>query len=253
MVRQNHVVAWRAGFQHAVGLLSSAHETLALTLCSLLTFYPFCAFFTLYYNIMSSTDPIEYEEDICNLEKVVSIMTRLASIRLDFVPIADALNNLNDVSRALHSKPESIRGLAMPGPPSLPRSLPEMRFSSFQEGQPLGSYIPQRSEGGPSSPTPQQFTPFDSLQNLSSILPPQPGDDLSGTFGVPFQLQNQIAFGSESLGTDPEPTRPETARTVSQPLDFVRAIENELIWRDWHESWWNSENGATDLVAAGCG
>ncbi|KAJ9488877.1 hypothetical protein VN97_g4402 [Penicillium thymicola] len=210
----------------------------------LVTFYPFCAFFTLYYHIMSSNDPSEHEQDLSNLEKVVSIMTPIASVRRDFVPIVDAMGALNDASRAVHSSPDPLRGLTMLCPPSQPKSLPKTRFSTSQGGQALQQQVPRESEGVLSFPnTAQQFTPFDSLQNLSSILPAQPGDDPSGTFGIPFQLQNQITFGYEPGGNEPEPVEADTARTAPQPLEFVQAIENELIWRNWHESWWDSESG----------
>ncbi|KAL2815262.1 hypothetical protein BDW59DRAFT_176193 [Aspergillus cavernicola] len=188
----------------------------------LVTFYPFCAFFTLYNHIISSTDPSEYEDDICALEKVVNIMTQLASVRSDFVPIADALGALNDVSRAVHSGRDPAITL-QPNTQPLPPQSEQVLY-----------------------PTVQEFPPFESLQNLSSVLPLQTAEDVRGTFGIPFQLQNQIAFGSQlTVTAEPDLTRADTVRTVSQPLDFVRAIENELIWRNWHESWWNSQGDTT--------
>jgi hypothetical protein len=180
-------------------------------------FYPFCAFFTLYYHILSSTDPSEYEEDICALEQVVKIMSQLSCVRTDFVPIAEAMGALNDVSRAVHSGKDPFQGVTLCQP------------SASSE---------QRQQDIPAT-TMHPFPPVESLQNLSSDLPLQ-STDPNGTFGVPFQLQNQFTFDWDLPPADQQGAiRPDTARTVSQPLDFVRAIENELIWRNWHESWWN--------------
>ncbi|KAL4999799.1 hypothetical protein BDV10DRAFT_163883 [Aspergillus recurvatus] len=188
----------------------------------LITFYPFCAFFTLYYHILSSNDPSEREEDICSLEKVVRLMSEAASVRPDFVPIANAMSALNDVSRAVHSGREPPGGLTVVGAPP-PRSHIESNLSPTQ----LVTHLP--------APNAAAAAPFDSLQNLSMEFPLQTADDLDDTFGVPFQLESQIAFDWDPASS----ARPGTARTVSQPVDFVRAIESELIWRDWHESWWN--------------
>ncbi|KAL4738350.1 hypothetical protein BDV11DRAFT_189766 [Aspergillus similis] len=189
----------------------------------LITFYPFCAFFTLYYHILSSTDPSEREEDICSLEKVVMLMTQAASVRPDFVPIASAMSALNDVSRAVHSGRDPLGDLTFVGGAVPPRPPMESNASPGHTATQL-----------PASST-TAAAPFDSLQNLSVELPLQTADELNDAFGVPFQLESQIAFDLDPASSG----RPSTARTVSQPVDIVRAIESELIWRDWHESWWN--------------
>ncbi|KAL4938459.1 hypothetical protein BDV06DRAFT_56477 [Aspergillus oleicola] len=194
----------------------------------LVTFYPFCAFFTLYYHIMSSDDPSECEEDMCTLEKVVKIMAEIASIRSSFVPIANAMRALNDVSRAVHSRQEPLPNITVVCPAPRPHA----------NSDPMPSADPQAPLQMP------VFHPFESLQNLSTDFPLQTTDELNGGFGVPFQLQNQVEFD-----WGPSDVRPDTARTVSQPVDIVRAIESELIWRDWHESWWqgNAQGGESGV------
>ncbi|KAL4745758.1 hypothetical protein BDW72DRAFT_198349 [Aspergillus terricola var. indicus] len=189
----------------------------------LITFYPFCAFFTLYYHILSSTDPSEREEDIRSLEKVVTLMTKAASVRPDFVPIASAMSALNDVSRAVHSGYNPPGGLTLFGGAVPPRH--------FMESNASPSHNATQLHAGSTTAA----APFDSLQKLSVEFPLQPVDELHNTFGVPFQLESQIAFDWDPASS----SRPSTARTVSQPVDIVRAIEGELTWRDWHESWWN--------------
>ncbi|KAL6230686.1 hypothetical protein BDW75DRAFT_60033 [Aspergillus navahoensis] len=200
----------------------------------LITFYPFCAFFTLYYHILSSTDPSEREEDICSLEKVVRLMAQAASVRPDFVPIANAMGALNDVSRAVHSGREPPSGLTVVG--AVP---PQSHMESNPSPTHPVTHLPASNTAA--------AAPFDSLQNLSMEFPLQTADaNLNDTFGVPFQLESQIAFDWDPASS----ARPGTARTVSQPVDFVRAIESELIWRDWHESWWNIPDASqTDQAA----
>ncbi|RDW68706.1 fungal specific transcription factor domain-containing protein [Aspergillus mulundensis] len=199
----------------------------------LITFYPFCAFFTLYYHILSSDDPKEREEDISSLEKVIKLMTQASNIRPDFVPIASAMGALNDVSRAVHSGEEPPQGLAVVGAVRPRQSMePNLLASGARE---IAMQAPsQRPQEIPTGSAPA-FPPFESLQNLSMDLPLQTADQLNDAFGVPFQLGSQVAIERDPASS----ARPGTARMVSQPVDFVRAIETELIWRDWHESWWS--------------
>ncbi|RAH80430.1 hypothetical protein BO86DRAFT_400980 [Aspergillus japonicus CBS 114.51] len=185
-----------------------------------LTFYPFGAFFTLYYHILSSTQPDEYENDLRTLERVVNMMAAAAVIRPDFAPIADAVSALNDVCRAFHSgqkKPAFTISYA-DMPPDNPLLL-----------------LPNEQEAG--SSTAADLPPLEALQNLASIMPLQTEEALDDAFGIPFQLQPQVAPSTQSGLV----TETETVQTMAQPLDFVRAVENELTWRNWHESWWNSQ------------
>lgn len=36
---------------------------------------------------------------------------------------------------------------------------------------------------------------------------------------------------------------------LQEPIDFVRAIEEEFVWRNWHDNWW--ENGLGDITLSG--
>ncbi|KAL4922104.1 hypothetical protein BDW62DRAFT_207873 [Aspergillus aurantiobrunneus] len=209
-------------------------EHQAFSTC-LITFYPFCAFFTLYYHILGSTNASECEDDIRILEKLVQLMTETSRSRPDFVPIANAMGVLNDVSRAVHSRQETLQGLTVVCPAN-PGSE-----SSGVSGRPADTQAPSQ---GPQEVPPAYiptFPPLESMQNLNPGIPPQTEGELNGTFGIPFQLQNQVALDWDPASTgETNLARPGTARTVSQPVDFVRAVESELIWRDWHESWWNT-------------
>lgn len=205
---------------------------IAPNITSFLSFYPFCAFFTLYYHILSSTDLGECESDICSLEALVSIIAVKSSVRPDFAPIANALGALNDVSRAVHSGRAPAQGLAV----------------VFQGPQPTASLDPGSSDTrergdaqvpSQSNPGLQCLPPLESMQSLSANAPLQAENQFDDTFGIPFELQHQIALDWDPEAGENDPARPGTGQTLSEPVDFVRAIESELIWRNWHESWWN--------------
>lgn len=201
---------------------------IALNITSFISFYPFCAFFTLYYHILSSTDLAECESDICSLEALVEIMADIASVRPDFAPIANALGALNDVSRAVHSGRAPAQGLTVvfqgPQPPA---------------SQDPGSSDTREQDDAQVSPQPnldlQPLPPFESMQSLSADVSLQAQPPFNDTFGIPFELQHQVALDSNG----PDPARPGTAQSLAEPVEFVRAIESELIWRNWHESWWS--------------
>ncbi|RAH69715.1 fungal specific transcription factor domain-containing protein [Aspergillus aculeatinus CBS 121060] len=162
----------------------------------------------------------EYESDLCTLERVVNMMVAAAAIRPDFAPIADAVSALNDVCRAFHSGQKN---------PAF-----TINSSDMLPDNPL-FLLPNEKEAGLS--TVADLPPLGALQNLASIMPLQTDEELDYAFGIPFQLQHQVVPSTQSGLV----TEKETARTMAQPLDFVRAVENELTWRNWHESWWNSQ------------
>ncbi|KAL2807940.1 hypothetical protein BJX63DRAFT_55798 [Aspergillus granulosus] len=199
----------------------------------LLTFYPFCAFFTLYYHILSATNPSEYEDDIRLLEAAVSTLKEKARVRPDFVPLVDALGALNDISRAVHCTRNPLLGVGL----TICHST-----SGQQERQLMPEQDPQQALDQVQFPPAQPFAPFESLQNLSSDFSLQAADAVGDPFGIPFQLQNQVTLNVGPPEDDPSSTNPDIIRTISQPADVVRAIENELIWRNWHESWWNLQS-----------
>ncbi|KAL2859175.1 hypothetical protein BJX68DRAFT_252221 [Aspergillus pseudodeflectus] len=219
--------------------LTGAHEGLQGFHTHLVTFYPFCAFFTLYYHILSATDPSEYEEDIASLEAAVSEMKKRASIRPDFVPLVDAMGALNDISRAVHSTRDPLLGVNL----TISHSTGQYERPNLPEQglQPATNEVDFSAA--------HSFAPFGPLQNLSSDFPLQADNTLDDPFGIPFQLQNQIALNvGPAPGIDLNSTNIDGTQTISQPVDVVRAFENELIWRNWHESWWNSQGTS---VAAG--
>ncbi|KAL2840522.1 hypothetical protein BJY01DRAFT_236726 [Aspergillus pseudoustus] len=220
--------------------ISLSHQGLQGFHTHLVTFYPFCAFFTLYYHILSTSNPSSgYQEDICLLEAAVNTMKKRATVRTDFVPLVDAMSALNDISRAVHCTRDPLLGVGI-------TVCHSTSFAHQIRQNPSAPDQQQISEAEPLSTSPP-FAPFESLQNLSSDFSLQAADAVGDPFGIPFQLQNQVALDVGPSEMDLNSTNADSIRTISQPVDVVRAIENELIWRNWHESWWNLQgpSGAT--------
>jgi hypothetical protein len=165
-------------------------------------------------------------------------MKKRATIRPDFVPLVDAMGALNDISRAVHSTRDPLLGVNL----TISHSTGQYERPNLPEQglQPATNEVDFSAA--------HSFAPFEPLQNLSSDFPHQAMDTLDDPFGIPFQLQNQIALNvGPAPGIDLNSTNIDGTQRISQPVDVVRAFENELIWRNWHESWWNQQgtSGAT--------
>lgn len=75
-----------------------------LTRSSFITFYPFCAVFSLYEYILACTDPGDCEEDVQALEAIGSAMAEISDHRPNFLPFSRTINALNKVSRTLQEE-----------------------------------------------------------------------------------------------------------------------------------------------------
>lgn len=69
-----------------------------------MTFYPFCAVFTLYEHILACFEPEECDDDIQALENIGLAMAQVSTQYPDFVPFAKTINALNRVSRTLQDE-----------------------------------------------------------------------------------------------------------------------------------------------------
>ncbi|KAI0606097.1 Fungal-trans domain-containing protein [Pyrenophora tritici-repentis] len=72
------------------------------TVCThFMTFFPFCAIFTLYEHIIACLEPEECDSDIQALENMGLAMAQISTERPGFVPFAKTIDALNKVSRIL--------------------------------------------------------------------------------------------------------------------------------------------------------
>ncbi|PGH14915.1 hypothetical protein AJ79_02778 [Helicocarpus griseus UAMH5409] len=206
---------------------SGAHRVFNLLF---VTFYPFCAFFTLYQKIITTPSLEECERDILSLEAVVREMARLTSMRSDFLPITNVMDALNKVSRAIHGGQQKD---------SEPADLlqPEPRESMNQSAR--VNRPPQALQAGNSK------FPASDTQQLSTA------NDKS-FFGLPFEMRSDVglsSFGNSATAALHNQNEP---GGLNGPVDFVRAIEEEFAWRNWHDNWWGMD-GLGDIPTLGTG
>ncbi|KAF2866738.1 hypothetical protein BDV95DRAFT_583707 [Massariosphaeria phaeospora] len=169
-----------------------------------LSFYPFCAVFSLYeYILACETNPDDCEADIQSLERIALAMGTACAIHPDFVLVCNTINALNKVSRSIQAQRRN---------PASSRSQPNTSVSastSTAPAQPQDFTLP----AGPSFLLPATSAAL--VTSHASIL------DFSNPNGFPF-----IDFPLNLDGDFPA-------------LGFVRAVENDVIGRNWHEGWWD--------------
>ena len=171
---------------------------------SLLTFYPFCAFFILYYHILSCGNLDDCKDDIRALEKIGVILEHAIQVQTEFIPISNAVNALNRISKIIQEHRPA------PKPSTIPHmSQPQTAAAVPQQQQPQQQTFPV---SGPSHA--QQGYPQDVNLTIGTDIPQ------FNFFGPSSDLP--VSFGSEI-----------------QPMGYTRAIENQFVARNWHENWWN--------------
>lgn len=182
----------------------NGNSAIAHELRSLTRFNPFCAFFSLYYHILACPNSDDCAEDIRLLQKLDCIFEQAASVKAAFIPISTAVNALNQVSRTIQEN-QMACGAEAGGPPetaSSPQTIPS-------QGQSLQVPVPQNGPHGSSAATGTQAPQFHfppSTQEFYSFETQLPQD---------FSLNRKEGMG------------------------YTRAVENEFVERNWHESWWN--------------
>ncbi|KAK2794501.1 hypothetical protein FQN52_008079 [Onygenales sp. PD_12] len=187
---------------------------------SLISFYPFSAFFSLYYHIIACPDPENCKEDISALERLGAILRSAACVQTEFVPISNAINALNQVSRVIQEQRRTIaRAPCLQG---TPLQVPDMPSSHGQ--RPAFAKRPQQQAGAgyttPPSPNPNPMT---TSAETPQIQFPAPPEDLFSSMEIPMLPDASMIEFEDGF----------------EPMEYMRAVENEFIGRNWHESWWN--------------
>lgn len=194
---------------------------------SLISFYPISAFFTLYYHILAHPDSEDCAEDIRSLEKLGSILKHIAKVQTEFIPISNAVNALNQISKTIQEH-------------YWRRKTPSTT-TQIQTDTNTNPHTPI-TESSQAPFTESQQHHQDQNQNQNNFLPRSgltPGLADSGQIvNFPTSIEDFAEF---------EATFP---RNLSfglnegfQPMGYMKAVENEFIGRNWHESWWNNNGG----------
>lgn len=82
---------------------------------SFITFYPFCAVFSLYEYVLACTNPDDCENDIESLEDIGTTMANASVTRRNFVPLAKTIEALSKVSRSLQEERRKTFSASDPG------------------------------------------------------------------------------------------------------------------------------------------
>ncbi|KAF2018874.1 hypothetical protein BU24DRAFT_447492 [Aaosphaeria arxii CBS 175.79] len=196
-----------------------------------ISFYPFCAVFSLYEHILACTDPEQCEADLQLLENIEVAVRAGCEVHPDLYPLSNTITALNAVSRstqdlrrngpspAYQSPPtHSSSASTMPSPATQQHQQPHMKSSSFT---PMGqSTQPVTSSRG--------FNlPMSTLDGLQFQMPP-PESSTVGPFGPGVPLLQDFPMG---------------AGDSFEPLGFVRALESDFMAKNWHEPWWDMKCG----------
>jgi hypothetical protein len=97
---------------------------------SFISFYPFCAVFSLYEHILACTNPDDCEQDVQLLENLGAAMADASAVWSDFIPFARTINALNKVSRSFQDDRRRVRA-ANPAAGEMISPMPDFDMSAF--------------------------------------------------------------------------------------------------------------------------
>ncbi|KAH8727675.1 hypothetical protein GQ44DRAFT_770234 [Phaeosphaeriaceae sp. PMI808] len=95
-----------------------------------LSFYPFCAVFSLYEYILGCTDPDDCEQDVCLLERIGVAMAEASISMVDFKTLSRTINALNKVSRTIQDERRRVKTVD-PLTGEIPNIMPDFNASFF--------------------------------------------------------------------------------------------------------------------------
>jgi hypothetical protein len=180
---------------------------------SFISFYPFCAVFSLYTHILTSPDPAACDADLRALEAIAAAMTRTCSVRPNFVPFANTIAALNRVSRAIQDERLRLRC-----------QQNQVTTTTTTAEATTGTADREGGGGGGSGRDPSDAAMLDALPAAFDM--------------AAFQELASRPLGSGQLAAT---TAAAAAEGEMDPLGFVRALENDFIARNWHEDWWEMD------------
>lgn len=176
-----------------------------------IAFYPFRAFFALYYHILHNENPEVYKEDIQRLERIDAVMRGAAQTRFEYIPISKAISSLNQIAKHMHE----TRIVS-----------PSHRWTGIWPSQ---------------APIHRN----DSLMAPSDVLQQPPGQD--GIFDItrdyqPSEFPQWLPdFGEMQFSTAAE-FEQAAAQPDFQPIEYMQAVENQFAGRNWPYSWWDVDD-----------
>lgn len=189
---------------HQMTISSKEHQALYM---HGIAFYPFRAVFSLYYHILSSSNPEEYKDDISRLERLAAVMATAGKTRSEYIPVANAVASLNHVAKHVQltqtsqSPTRQWDGLWSP-------STFQLQDQGFCVAD---SVVSQKAISC------QPVTTADQQTHFAHWLPEFDG--------IQFATVQDFQHAAELESF--------------QPLEYMQAVENEFTGRDWGTEWWN--------------
>ena len=181
-----------------------------------IAFYPFRAFFSLYYHILNSKDAMEYREDIRRLERVEAVMDRATQTRFEYIPISKAISSLNQVVK-------HIQQMQVSSPQNFWQT--HWQPAAFSSSDPRSAVI--------STLTPDSQDQHASADATSTSLDYQP-------LGITHSLPD---FGDLQFSTAAD-LQHAAAQPDFQGLEYMQAIETQFTGGNWHYNWWDVNDDA---------
>ncbi|KAF2792218.1 hypothetical protein K505DRAFT_376215 [Melanomma pulvis-pyrius CBS 109.77] len=206
-----------------------------------ISFYPFIAVFSLYTHIVLSTSHSACGADLVSLENLESLLSSACTVHTDLVPFSNIIKALNKVSRAMQdcrrygppgeneestAQGERARGSETVAHVDVSTPSAGSGEEPNQPAHPEQQQQQQQQQQQLLTPSPQNSIPHSQLamdpDTFQSLL--TPSMDVSGS-GQGGPLSFPLDFGTNSQDFE--------------PLGFMRALESDLIGRNWHETWWD--------------
>jgi hypothetical protein len=193
-------------------------------------------------------------------------MRSLCDISADLKPLSNTINALNKVSRSMQEYRRNHTRASIPSTEEhahvQTQTHPHPTPSSSTPSHPSFQHPPaQQLET--LHPTPQQqqeqqhtFAQTQAQQQpLGLNLPPNIPTSTLDTFNASLLSSPQnVTSTLSSFPSLQDFTNLNSGAGDVQPVDFIRALENDFMGRNWHEAWWDMDGGMDlDGTVAGAG
>ncbi|ETN39196.1 uncharacterized protein HMPREF1541_05419 [Cyphellophora europaea CBS 101466] len=165
-----------------------------------IAFYPFRAFFSLYYHILKCDDPADCEQDVLRLDKIGTVMVRAAQSRFEWIPIAKAIVSLNQVTKFMQQRQD------------------------MSSTTPWEDAWPERSNSGHLLSIEQAHMADSVSRGLPLVLQqPEFAQWLPDHEGMHFSTAADFQHAA--------------AQPDFRPIEYMQAIEEQFAERGWNYGW----------------
>jgi hypothetical protein len=188
-----------------------------IVLIHFISFYPFCAVFTLYEHILASPNPTDCESDLVSLESMETLMEQACTVHADLAPFSNIIKALNKVSRAMQDS--RCYGPTQPNTQSTTAHA-ETNVADASNVTHLQQTDSQTQQPHTVSPL---ISPTMYMDSYQTLLAPMLDSHTSPNLAFP-------AFNPTILDFE--------------PFGFMRMLESDFIGRNWHETWWAMDGEA---------